>query len=209
MPSFIKLLFSLGRQRTFPDNYYKKELEGLYFEHQAEELSLLMSRIILKASAILHQDNPPYPTTVFSTLDEISNTLSLIEKKKHSSYYPKALSLFETSLSAMEDAGIDKEELSNRHLLFNEFCETGTLDLDKIQEKCLDSYFLNFREYWEKAISQLKRTNAVVNRRNYLIELTNKFDFLLKQRKITKYSKLLSDYRLYNISELNSLQMLS
>ena len=205
MLTFIKLLFSLGQSKTVPDDFYEKELDELNTDHSTEQLSTLVSQMILRASELLYIEHP-YPTTVFSTIEEIKKALSSINKQKDSSYYTKALSLSETELNSIENSSIDKEKLSYRHLLFHELCATGTLDLDRILEDRLDSFFFNFREYWENAISHLKRKNAVENRRKYLIELTNNLDLLLKQRGITKYSKLLSDYRQYNVSILNTLQ---
>ena len=205
MFTFIKLLLCLGRPRKIPDDYSEKELEALNEEHRAEQLSTLISRLILKTSELLQEEHP-YPTSVVASIDELYNLLLSIAKEKHSSYYNNALSIVEKDISLMDSSDtISETILSEKQSLLNEFCKTGTLDIDRIQIKMLDRYFFHFREYWEDAISKLKRKSAVENRRKYLIELIEEFESLLKQRGIVKYTELLSDYRSFNLSELNSL----
>lgn len=205
MFTFIKLLLCLGRSRNIPEHYYEKELEALNEEHRAEQLSTLISRLILKTSELLQEEHP-YPTSVVASIDELYNLLLLIAKEKHSSYYNNALSIVEKDISLMDSSDtISETILLEKQSLLNEFCKTGTLDIDRIQIKMLDRYFFHFREYWEDVISKLKRKSAVENRRKYLIKLIEEFESLLKQRGIVKYTELLSDYRSFNISELNSL----
>lgn len=205
MFTFIKLLLCLRRPSNIPDDYYEKELEALNEEHRAEQLSTLISHLILKTSELLQEEHP-YPTSVVASIDELYNLLLSIAKEKHSSYYNNALSIVEKDISLMDSSDtISETILSEKQSLLNEFCKTGTLDIDRIQIKMLDRYFFHFREYWEDAISKLKRKSAVENRRKYLIELIGEFESLLKQRGIVKYTELLSDYRSFNLSELNSL----
>ena len=101
---------------------------------------------------------------------------------------------------------LDPTILTNRKILYDSFSKDGKIDLDRIQTTLLDKYFLTFTDYWEKVISELKRKNAIINRREYLIELTQKFVILLTEKGITKYNQGLLDYRNLNFSLLESLK---
>ena len=108
----------------------------------------------------------------------------------------------ELSMSKVVKLMLGKE---NRKKLYDSFLNTGSIDLDRIQTDLLDRYFLTFTDYWENVIAELKRKNAIINRREYLIELTQKFIVLLTEKGITKYNQLLLDYQNLNYSLLESL----
>ena len=69
--------------------------------------------------------------------------------------------------------------------------------------EAFDKYFLNYRDYWETAISSLKRPSAVVNRRKYLIEKIEEWKTFLKSQKIKKYDSILDEYSYFNKAELS------
>ena len=129
------------------------------------------------------------------------------KRKLNTPFFDSAFSLSKDELFNTTDwTLIDDEHLSARHLLFDELYSSGHIDLDTIQIGVLDSYFFGFKDYWEDAISGLKRKSAIINRRKYLVDLTNSFINLLTQRGITKYKQLLTEYQEFNQSELITLQ---
>lgn len=205
MLTLIKLLLYIVRPKAVPEDYYEKEFRAIKKEQKQERISEQISQLINSTASLLSEEKP-YPTYVFQRVDELRVLINSINKHKEKKYFSHCVELSKEWIFNNDPPILEPVLLAYREELFNSFSQNGGLDLDNIQIILLDKYFLDFTDYWEKAISALKKRSAIVNRRKYLIGLTQELNDLLLQRSITKYEALLIDYRDFNISELNALQ---
>lgn len=206
MFSCIKLLLSLGRSNNLPNDHYEKEYEQIEKEQKEERLSIQISHLINKTAVLLSEDRP-YPTSALRSIDDLHSLMSSISTQTQQDYFLKSVDLAQKLIFDEKDMPLhDESSFAIKKALFNSFSNDGAIDISEVQNIVLDKYFLTFKDYWESVISELKRRDAVVNRRKYLVELTEKFSTLLEQKGITKYSQLLSDYRSFNLSILESLR---
>lgn len=80
-----------------------------------------------------------------------------------------------------------------------------TFDINKYFIEAYQSFFLNYRPYWEDKISKLKRANAITHRRQCLIERIDEFNTLMKTEGIDDFDGILQDYRQFNLAQLDIL----
>lgn len=205
MTSIIQFLSRLNSKNTVSHDNYEKELDCLKKEHLEEQLSVQISQLINKLADILSEDKP-YPFIVIQTIDDLRMLMDSISTHSDNDYFNHCVELSRKWIINQGVDMLDPTILTNRKILYDSFSKDGKIDLDRIQTTLLDKYFLTFTDYWEKTISELKRKNAIINRREYLIELTQKFVILLTEKGITKYNQELLDYRNLNFSLLESLK---
>ena len=198
MGSILKLLIKLGRNSNISEDNGDSEVVALLNQQTIERLASNISTLIMGAADLLVDANP-YPPAVLSSIDNLMQLQSIIEKERSTPYYNSALSHAKEWMSNIE---VDDNLRSIRDSCFKDFCNTESLDLGAIQIKALDRYFYRFEDHWETTISALKRRSAVINRREYLDELIPKLKSALNQRGILKYDQLLSNYKEFNYSEL-------
>jgi regulator of replication initiation timing len=176
------------------------EISLIEAEHSIDRLSTNIQYLITESATLL-LDNNPYPTRVFTKIEELQPLSASIQKIHGTSMFRIVLMntkdhLFNNSFQLSE------EEIQIRRDLFGQVENNGTIDLMSIQSQLLDRYFLNFKSYWESAISNLKRKDAINKRREYLINLSEEFITLLSSKGIYQYNSILFDYIKYNKSSI-------
>lgn len=176
------------------------EISLIEAEHSIDRLSTNIQYLITESASLL-LDNNPYPTRVFKTIEELQPLSASIQKIHGTSIFRIVLmhvkdQLFNNTFQLSE------EEIQIRRDLFGQIENNGTIDLMSIQSQLLDKYFLNFKNYWESVISNLKHKDAIIKRREYLIEKSEEFISLMSSRGINKYNSILFDYIKYNKSAL-------
>lgn len=205
MFTFIKLLLCPEKPRKVPADYYDKELEKLEREQKEDRLSIQIFELVVKTAELLSEYSP-YPISVIQSIDNLRSLLLSISEQKQKDYYLRGVALAENLIFDKENTLLDESIIVIRKKVFDSFSNAGTIDLNIVQNEALDKYFLSFKDYWESAISELKRKDAIIKRRKYLVELTEKLCAILEQRSITKYSQLLLDYHSFNVRELELLR---
>lgn len=139
----------------------------------------------------LRSESSPYPTQVLETMEELFKNHSLILKSRKKDYYQDAI-----------NQAIGKHPDITKWL-GSYALDPKSFDLNNLKMEAFDKYFLNYRTYWETAISSLKRPSAVINRRKYLIEKIEEWKTFLKRQKIKKYDSILDEYLIFNKEELS------
>ena len=188
---------------------YERELieEEKVFEteHKIEQLSTEI-QFLIKGVASLLMDPNPYPLSLFDSIEKMQEYHSSIQKKKRSGIYTKSLDASKEGLFFDEQSSlIDKNEMALRHSLYDALIKTGRIDLISIQNTLLDRYFSQIKNYWETVIGSLKRKNAIINRRQYLIDKMSEFKIILSSKGIHEYDSLLDDYIDFNKNELQKI----
>lgn len=188
---------------------YERELieeeKVLETEHKIEQLSTEI-QFLIKGVASLLMDPNPYPLSLFDSIEKMQEYHSSIQKKKRSGIYTKSLDASKEGLFFDEQSSlIDKNEMALRHSLYDALIKTGRIDLISIQNTLLDRYFSQIKNYWETVIGSLKRKNAIINRRQYLIDKMSEFKIILSSKGIHEYDSLLDDYIDFNKNELQKI----
>lgn len=188
---------------------YERELieeeKVLETEHKIEQLSTEI-QFLIKGVASLLMDPNPYPLSLFDSIEKMQEYHSSIQKKKRSGIYTKSLDASKEGLFFDEQSSlIDKNEMALRHSLYDALIKTGKIDLISIQNTLLDRYFSQIKNYWETVIGSLKRKNAIINRRQYLIDNMSEFKIILSSKGIHEYDSLLDDYIDFNKNELQKI----
>ncbi len=188
---------------------YERELieeeKVLKTEHKIEQLSTEI-QFLIKGVASLLMDPNPYPLSLFDSIEKMQEYHSSIQKKKRSGIYTKSLDASKEGLFFDEQSSlIDKNEMALRHSLYDALIKTGRIDLISIQNTLLDRYFSQIKNYWETVIGSLKRKNAIINRRQYLIDKMSEFKIILSSKGIHEYDSLLDDYIDFNKNELQKI----
>lgn len=188
---------------------YERELieeeKVLETEHKIEQLSTEI-QFLIKGVASLLMDPNPYPLSLFDSIEKMQEYHSSIQKKKRSGIYTKSLDASKEGLFFDEQSSlIDKNEMALRHSLYDALIKTGRIDLISIQNTLLDRYFSQIKNYWETVIGSLKRKNAIINRRQYLIDKMSEFKIILSSKGIHEYDSILDDYIDFNKNELQKI----
>ena len=188
---------------------YERELieeeKALETEHKIEQLSTEI-QFLIKGVASLLMDPNPYPLSLVDSIEKMQEYHSSIQKKKRSGIYTKSLDASKEGLFFDEQSSlIDKNEMALRHSLYDALIKTGRIDLISIQNTLLDRYFSQIKNYWETVIGSLKRKNAIINRRQYLIDKMSEFKIILSSKGIHEYDSLLDDYIDFNKKELQKI----
>lgn len=186
-------------------NIEDPELVELEKEHIIESLARDIRFLITRTSGLLLETSP-YPPHVLNEIDELERLQRSIKSQKNKPYFKSSLQFTHKDLINDPDHElVDKECLSSWECLYKELETTGKINLQKIKASLLDKYFDNLEEYWESSVGELTRKHAIVNRRKYLVDKMQEFDTVLLSRGISKYHTIISDYREYNIMELQRL----
>ena len=167
-----------------------KTVEEIERDHRIEQLA---NRFVFVWHSIdsLRSESSPYPTQVLQTLEKIHEDHRLILKSRREDYYQDAIT------KAIDDQPDITKWIGTYAL------NPKSFNLNDLKMEAFDKYFLNYRDYWETAISSLKRPSAVVNRRKYLIEKIEEWKTFLKSQKIKKYDSILDEYSYFNKAELS------
>lgn len=186
-------------------NIEDPELVELEKEHIIESLARDIRFLITRTSGLL-LNTSSYPPHVLNEIDELDRLQRSIKSPKNKPYFKSSLQFTHKDLFNDPDYElVDKECLSSWECLYKELETTGKINLEKFKASLLDKYFDNFVDYWESSVGELTRKHAIVNRRKYLVDKMQEFDTVLLSRGISKYHTIISDYREYNIMELQRL----
>ncbi len=173
----------------------QETLEEIEHSERVSRLSSDIANLISIIEALIN-DPSPYPTQVATKMDEASVIHNRILKSKKK-LYTQAI----TITLARKDLSDSQIKLLDRYST-----NPKAFDLPSIKLLLFDRYFLNYRNYWEKQISQLSRQSAIINRRKYLVEKCGEWKVFLISQRIKKYNTILDEYSRFNISELNLLE---
>ena len=141
----------------------------------------------------LNNDSRPYPTTVLTEIKKASEVHGRILKSRRKDYLGEAVSLAKKNVDDPEIIKTIDTYSANPKLL----------NLDAFKISLFDKYFLNYKDYWERQIAELKRSSAIIARRKYLMEKCTEWKEFLKEQGIEKYDMVLDEYYNYNLAKLN------
>lgn len=185
----------------------KKEILEIERNEAIEELSGDLHHVVV-VLASLSLDPSPLPQHVIKELDKLKEVHQRILDSMYSDLFPDALKSAKQSVLYDEMTMGTPEEMEKRKVLFEQYAiHPDTFDMKKFKEGLYDTFFRDYRAYWEKAISNLVRKSAIINRRKYLVERIEEFMQFLHEQDIQKFDKLLQDYRQFNLDELQKLEM--
>lgn len=186
-----RIYYEQGTGNATCDKY--ETLEEIEYSERVSQLSSDIANLICIIEALIN-DPSPYPTQVATKMDEASVIHVRILKSKKK-LYTQAITLARKNLSDSQIKILDRYSTNPK-----------AFDLPSIKILLFDRYFLNYRNYWEKQISQLSRQSAIINRRKYLVEKCGEWKVFLISQRIKKYNTILDEYSRFNISELNLLE---
>ena len=90
--------------------------------------------------------------------------------------------------------------------LLREFRKNRALfNLDYYRERAYENCITAFRSDWEKRISEMVRTHAIINRRKYLIGKIDEYEKILEAEGIIKFADFFNDYRQFNLDQIDVL----
>lgn len=124
-----------------------------------------------------------------------NDTKELIKYQSQELIYNAA---FKEYYSNIDTTRFDDNDLKVRAHLKN----PKNLDIDNLRYETTMELVYEYKPYWEWAISQLKRSNAILNRRKYLV---NQINTILPTISIyPDLEKEMKDYLLFNESIINA-----
>lgn len=198
--------------------WLKQRLETYEKESEKEILEIERNVAIEKLSGDLHHvvvvlaslslDPSPLPQHVIKELDKLEEVHQRILDSMKSDLFSDALNSAKQSVLYDEMTMGSPEEMKKREAIFEQYAiHPDTFDVKKFKEGLYDTFFRDYRAYWENAILNLVRKSAIINRRKYLVERIDEFMQFLHEQDIQKFDKLLQDYRQFNLDELQKLEM--
>lgn len=166
------------------------DLREIENERKIEKVALDIS-LVAYFIELLESTPSPYPTQVITWINEISNAHTAVINPKVKKYLSDAIKM---ALAEHPD---------QRTIIESYSVNPSSLDLEKLKMDSFDKYFLNFRNYWESAIQDLRRPSAKLNRRKYLVEKIKEWKLFLANQGISKYDAVLDEYLSFNVAELS------
>ena len=160
---------------------------------------------LISSLASLSFETNPYPAHIKKKIEELDAIHQSIIPYAGSDVAMKAIENAQSTL--FTDSFLDLEETKVRKAIFLSYINAaGQFDFDAIKMALYNRYFYNYRTYWERQIAGLKKTSAIIHRRQYLIDAIDEFELFLEEQNINRYHSILNDYRAFNLSELEKLQ---
>ena len=182
------------------DNDFNEELQSIIREKQIISIGHAIRKLISAFVEIRYNIHPSTLNSKFSevyTYHGIISTLSAdllqlaIEYAENDMFYSEFK--VEKNISEYID-------------LFNRY--TSDVLSFNINAEITDNLIAglcDYRAYWEAQISALKRKNAIINRRKYLIDQINELLSVIAEYQSTYCNKILLEYRNFNKQELDKL----
>lgn len=179
----------------------QKEIEAIERESEVIHLSGKI-RILVVSLAESYSDN--YPTHIVKRKELIYECHECIINTKDDIFKDAATEAFKDMFRGELRLRGDIVPISRR--ILRELRDNRmAFDIQKYFIEAYQSFFQNYRPYWEDSISKLKQANAITHRRQYLIEKIDEFSDLLETEGINDFVEILQDYRQFNIAQLDIL----
>ena len=198
---FQKRIQSANQSKTIAsDSFVYSSLR----DQEIDKVSHNIHRLVASLASLSFESNP-YPAHIKKKIEELEAIHQSIIPYAGSDVAKQAIENAQSTL--FTDSFLDLKETKVRKAIFLSYINAaGQFDFDAIKLALYNRYFYNYRTYWERQIAGLKKTSAIIHRRQYLIDSIDEFKVFLDKQNINRYHSILNDYRAFNLSELEKLQ---
>lgn len=177
-----------GSESQYSERRNEREERKAQLEHR-QQVQAVRSALVLYGS--LEESSRPW----MESTEQLEQVMSeLCELSTDGNDYPSIVAEAEKLLA---DEGY---ELTDEQRSF--VAHPKDADIPHFKTECVRSCMMDFRPYWEDAIAKLKQNAAKKKRRQYLIEQIDSMIPVAESFALNDVVAELSDYRQFNVNEL-------